>query len=117
MVVLEEWKSKIPFHILKHVEERGEVNLGRAAELADAYALLVESLGSRERATSRHVRSSSDDNLGGVSGRSKGPTPTPLMQPSFIVLTVKNQAIRSRLVNTQSVELLKVVSWIPNPNQ
>ena len=56
LIVLEEWKGKLPFNILRHVEERGETDLMRAAELADAYSLLVGSLGSRGTNTSQSVK-------------------------------------------------------------
>lgn len=59
LVVLEEVKSKMPMNILKHVEERGATRLERAAEMADAYSLLVRSLG-RVVSQVRPVRPSSD---------------------------------------------------------
>lgn len=43
LVVLEEWKSKIPFPILRYVEESNEQELLRVAEMADAHALRLES--------------------------------------------------------------------------
>ena len=49
LIVMEEWKNKLPFNILRHVEERGECELMQAAKVADAFALLIGSLGSRDR--------------------------------------------------------------------
>ncbi|ORD93238.1 hypothetical protein ECANGB1_553 [Enterospora canceri] len=68
---MEEWKNKLPFSVLRHVEERGECELIPAAKVADAYALLMESLGSRDRG-SHYVRSSSGESFGGVGGKPTG---------------------------------------------
>ncbi|KAK4329491.1 hypothetical protein Pmani_000158 [Petrolisthes manimaculis] len=48
----------MPISILKHVEERGETKLERVAEVADAYSLLVRSLG-RVETQARSIRPSS----------------------------------------------------------
>ncbi|XP_076056339.1 uncharacterized protein LOC143034289 [Oratosquilla oratoria] len=67
--VLEEWKSKIPFHILRYVEDRREKDLIQAAELADAQALMIETWGSKTRRQSPIVRSSSGYRPEGAGGK------------------------------------------------
>ena len=42
LIVLEEWKSKILFAILKYVEESNEKEIIRVAKMADAHALQLE---------------------------------------------------------------------------
>ena len=75
LMVLEEWKNKLPFNILRHVEERGESELMAAAKVADAFSLLMESLGSRGRGSPSNVRSSSGEGFGGVGGKPTGFSP------------------------------------------
>ena len=41
LIVIKEWKNKLPFNILRHVEERGECELMQAAMVADAFAFLM----------------------------------------------------------------------------
>ncbi|XP_076044797.1 uncharacterized protein LOC143027398 [Oratosquilla oratoria] len=68
-IVLEEWKSKIPFHILRYVEDRREKDLIQAVELADAQALMIETWGSETRWQSPIVRSSSGYRPEGAGGK------------------------------------------------
>lgn len=55
LFVLEEFKSKAPFPIVKHIEERGEM------ELADAQALRLENWSRREGDLTPSVKTSSGD--------------------------------------------------------
>ena len=72
LIVMEEWKNRMPFNILRHVEERGECELMRSAKVADAYALLMGSLSSRGRGSQYNVRSSFGESFGGVGGKPTG---------------------------------------------
>ena len=58
LLVLEQFKSKLPFFIQRYIEERGEKGVEEAAGLADAHHLLVQSLNGGE--TRKNVRTSSD---------------------------------------------------------
>ena len=75
LIVLEEWKNKLPFDILRHVEERGESELMSAAKVADAYALLMKSLGSRGRSSLSNVKSSFGVGQGSAGGKPTGFSP------------------------------------------
>ena len=66
---MEEWKNKLPFNILRHVEERGECELMQAAKVANAFVLLMGSLGSWGRGSQYPVRSYPGEGFGGVGGR------------------------------------------------
>ena len=59
LIVLEQFKAKLPFFILRHIEEQREKDVVEAAGLADAHHLLVQSLNSGD--SRKNVRSSSDD--------------------------------------------------------
>lgn len=71
ILVLEEWKNKIPFYLVRHVETSGEIELCQAAELTDAHAMLVESWGGREREKAKTVRQFSGGNYVGPNGESR----------------------------------------------
>lgn len=58
LLALEQFKSRLPFFLLRHIEERGEKDVIGAAGLADAHHLLVQSLNGGE--THKFVRTSSD---------------------------------------------------------
>ena len=44
LLVMEQFKSRLPFFLLRHIEERGEKNVEEAAGLTDSHDLLVQSL-------------------------------------------------------------------------
>lgn len=46
LLVFEQFKSKLPFFVLRHIEEQREKNVAKAAGLADAQHLLVHLLSS-----------------------------------------------------------------------
>ena len=75
-IVRKEWKNKLPFNILRHVEERGECELMHPAKVADAFALLMRSLGSPGRGSQYPVRSNPGEGFGGVGGRPTRFSPT-----------------------------------------
>lgn len=59
LMVLEEFKNKVPFTIVKYIEERNERELFRVAELADAQALRLETWARLEGEHSYNVKASS----------------------------------------------------------
>lgn len=75
-MILQEWKNKLPFFLVRHVETSGASELCRAAELADAHALLVESSGGRERERGKPVRPFSEGTYMGSDGESRGYGPS-----------------------------------------
>ena len=78
--------------------ERGECELMQAAKVADAYALLMGSLGSRGRGSQYPVRSSSGEGFGGVGGK-----PTRFTSKTFIIQCTahiaRNLVILSKIVD------------------
>ena len=71
LIILEELKSKMPQNILRHVEEKGATTWEKAAEVADAYALLLRNLAGTEN-RSQIARSSSGYNLENRGGFARG---------------------------------------------
>ncbi|XP_063585832.1 uncharacterized protein LOC134763205 [Penaeus indicus] len=72
LLILEEVKRKLPFDILKHIEERGETDLLKAAQIADSFALLKRSQLGKVDKVRFYVQSSSGENLrtnGGKAGK------------------------------------------------
>lgn len=69
LLVFEEIKRKLPFDILKHIEERGETDLLKAAQIADSFALLKRSQLGKVDKVNFYVQSSSGDNLGNSGGK------------------------------------------------
>ena len=61
LMVLEEWKNKLPFPLLRYVEEKDERELVKVAEMADAHALRLDSWNVRGGKRSDFVKSSSGD--------------------------------------------------------
>ena len=61
LIVLEEFKNKVPFPIVKYIEEKGERNLLKVAELSDAQALRLETW-ARQEEHSSFVKTSSGEN-------------------------------------------------------
>ena len=59
-MVIEQFKLRLPFFILKHVEEQREESLTDAATLDDAHSLLEQSLNTREKGGMFNVISSPD---------------------------------------------------------
>ncbi|XP_047479369.1 uncharacterized protein LOC125032316 [Penaeus chinensis] len=64
LLILEEVKRKLPFDILKHIEDRGETDLLKAAQIADSFALLKRSQLGKVDKVRFYVQSSSGENLG-----------------------------------------------------
>lgn len=58
LLVLEQFKSHLPFFILRYIEEQREKGVIEAAGLADAHHLMMQSLHGGE--SKKHVRTSSD---------------------------------------------------------
>lgn len=62
LVAIEEWKRRLPLNIYMYIEEKGEGNLTKAAQLADSYALIHRGLQNRDKQKPPHVRFSSSYN-------------------------------------------------------
>lgn len=60
LIVIEEWKRRLPFNILLHVEDKGEMDLIKAARMADAYSLIHKN---HPREKQKNVKLSSGNNL------------------------------------------------------
>lgn len=60
-MVLEEWKRRLPFNVMVYVEEKGETDLIKAAQLADSYALIHRKF-SRDKSKSYTVKTFSGVN-------------------------------------------------------
>ena len=58
-VVLEEFKRKLPFSTLVFLEEKGETDLTKAAQLADSYALIHKNISKQDKSRTSYVKSSS----------------------------------------------------------
>ncbi|XP_047478502.1 uncharacterized protein LOC125031660 [Penaeus chinensis] len=69
LLILEEVKRKLPFDILKHIEDRGETDLLKAAQIADSFALLKRSQLGKVDKVRFYVQSSSGENLGNGGGK------------------------------------------------
>ena len=63
LLVLEEAKKKLPLNIRLHIEEKGESDLMKAAQLADSYFLLLKTHSAKET-TKTFVKSSGSYNSG-----------------------------------------------------
>lgn len=59
LLVLEQFKSKLPFFLLRHTEDQGETDVVKVASKVDVHYLLVQSLQS-EGGSHKSVKSSSD---------------------------------------------------------
>lgn len=70
LLAVEEFKRRIPLNILMHVEEKGETDLIKIAQLADSYALLVKSHSTKVKRT-EFVKSSFTPNPDLQSGKPK----------------------------------------------
>ena len=81
LVALEEFKRRLPFNISMYVEEKRELDLKKAAQLADAYNLIVRS----HRGNSKSVKPSSGFHLDSGSGNKSANNnkPTNVSKDSF----------------------------------
>ena len=59
LVALEEFKRRLPFNISVHIEEKREMDLKKAAQLADSYNLIIKT----HRGNSKSVKPSSGSQL------------------------------------------------------
>jgi len=64
LIILEEFKRKIPNNVMIHIEDKQETDLVKAAKLADIYSLIHRSSPVEKKYTPIHVKTSLDDNLG-----------------------------------------------------
>ena len=55
-MVLEEFKSRVPFSLKLHIDDKDETDLVKTAETADKYSLMHKA--SRDRKVESHVKSS-----------------------------------------------------------
>lgn len=78
-MVLEEWKKKLPFPLLKYVEKKGERELVKVAEMADAQALRLESWNVHGGRRGDFVKSSSGDSPSKPGDGQKGGSASPNM--------------------------------------
>lgn len=76
IMVLEEWKSKIPFPVLRYIEESNEKELIKVAEMADAHALRLESWNVLRVDHGTSVTSTSSDSQNRSSDGQKGNSAT-----------------------------------------
>ena len=67
IVVLEEAKKKLPLNIQLHIEEKGETDLMKAAQLADSYFLLLKSHSAKDT-NKPFVKSSGSYSAGMMTG-------------------------------------------------
>ncbi len=64
LIILEEFKRKIPNNVMLHIEDKQETDLVKAAKLADIYSLIHRSSPVDKKYTPINVKTSLDDNLG-----------------------------------------------------
>ena len=56
LIVLEEFKRKLPLHVMLHIEDRQEKDLKKAASLADTYSLIHKSKFINSKFSARKLR-------------------------------------------------------------
>ena len=74
LVLLEEFKRKIPNNVMLHIEDKHETDLVKAARLADVYSLVHKSFSVEKKRTSFDVKTSLDHNLGTQNKQTSNPT-------------------------------------------
>ena len=74
LILLEEFKRKIPNNVMLHIEDKHETDLVKAARLADVYSLVHKSFSVEKKRTQYDVKTSLDHNLGTQNKQISNPT-------------------------------------------